>query len=266
MTANQIKFAELREQQRHNRVSERHEHRDVNSRRLSAESAWETAQANSRNATTNWFSYLEQARANKAQESLKAQSQEETARHNVEMESQGRSTISEQVRHNFETEGINWFNATQTQRNAERQSSASLIQAENARDANDIRRSELSETIRRNSAWMNLEQANIGLGYAKIAQSDRALAETRRHNAVGETREGAYASQMVRETIRHNRAAESNEGTRATAAATSAKAAESTAASKAKLVGSEKVRNYSLAAGSVLNGIRGVVDIYGGIK
>lgn len=225
MTANQIAYAKHREDVRHNRVSERHEHRDVQSRELQAKSAWSQAGT-------------AQIRA------------EEDARHNRETESaqwwMNRATITEQQRANQEKERISWYDAMSN--DAYRRSTAQAqhrtvdvaernaltawhklgVDELNARTAaykaeqtartadaqaraNEIRSAELAETIRQNKAWLGFNYAN--------------LSETGRTHRANESIQSAYNAAVTAESRRHNVESEKVATSQAISAAKQAAAA-----------------------------------------
>lgn len=197
MTANQIAYAKHREEARHNRVSEAHEHRDVSSReQTAAANYWQAATASAR-AT-------EEARHNKAVEN-------QTAWFN-------RAQIGEQERANREKEQISWYSATSedayrrstatsqmrqasvAERNAttqwmqlgneEMKARASLLQAQASHRQAKVREDELSETIAQNARY-------LGLQYSQ-------LAEAQRHNLASEGITSSYNAGTLAESFRHN--------------------------------------------------------------
>lgn len=204
MTANQIEYAKHLETGRHNRVSERHEHQDVQSRRM-------TAEANQRNATTNWFAAQEQQRHNYNTESATFAANAELVRHNMESEKVAGLQASETARHNKATErtalygAINqatYWNRTASaklqeigvaQRNADTnrmQAESAKMQAHAAATNAATRQSELAESIRRNSLDYNARMANVNLGYGQLSELNRSNVvremETARHNVEAE--------------------------------------------------------------------------------
>lgn len=182
MTANQINLAKLREERRHNRVSERHEHQDVLSRSI-------TAQAADRNATTNWWSAQEQGRHNLETERVSSFSANALADYqNV----QGQALLRQAsvAERNADT---NYRNATTSERlatvsekdlaNKYRSSVAAESQAATASRNAATRESELAASI-----LMNNKQ--VALGYSQLAEARRhsqaTEAETKRANLISE--------------------------------------------------------------------------------
>lgn len=100
MTSNQIAYNQHLETQRHNRVSEIHEHQDVRSRRMSA-------QASVSQAETARMRQIEEARANAAKEQINWFDSYENQRHNIASERQQKyqtDTVSRDTRYKIDTE------------------------------------------------------------------------------------------------------------------------------------------------------------------
>lgn len=261
MTANQIEYAKHLETGRHNRVSERHEHQDVQSRRM-------TAEANQRNATTNWFAAQEQQRHNYNTESATFAANAEVERHNRESERLTGSQLSESVRHNRATERTALYGAVSqsnywnrsigaklkeisvAERNADTnrmQAESSRVQARAAARNAATRQSELAESIRRNSLDYSAKMAQVNLGYGQ-------LAETTRSNQARET-----------ENLRHNVESEKVATSQAMSSARQADAAKQnaeTGRTKANIdrynATSNRINAYAnvgRAAGSVISGV-----------
>lgn len=234
MTANQINYAKLKEEVRHNRVSERHEHQDVRTRRLGAQTAA--------------YSATESARHNRETEQINWWNAREATRHNQEVESTNWFNAQESRRHNQEVEQTNWFNVRTTTAESQRhnaameqlegkkldierdyrtaQSSALLRQATQAARANEIRSYEAetsrynAETNRRNAETRENELAasisavrqNVGVDYARIAESRRhneaSELETQVHNRNTEHQTSMANTFNLMEQTRHNIASE----------------------------------------------------------
>lgn len=181
MTANQIAYAKHLEESRHNRVSEVHEHQDVQTRKFVA--------------NTGWYSAKEQARHNMEQERVNWW---DTKTRNAENE-----------RHNREDERTKLFSANALRDFQINQSEALLRQA-----ATSERQAQVAEenarTNARNAATRENELAasiravnkNVGLGYSQ-------LQETSRHAKAQEYIDTGKALFGTAETIRHNMASES---------------------------------------------------------
>lgn len=204
MTANQIAFARHKEESRHNRVSERHEHRSI-----------------------------EQQGARYAEE----------ARHNQETERVNWWSAQEQGRHNQATEATAQFSANALRDFQINQSEALLRQAGVAERRADIDYADLANKYRtsvanarnaatneRNAATREAElrqsivatNASIGLGYSQLAEQTRAAQAREAEN---------YRSNVanLEELSRHNVATEEIGSTQAGAAETQAAASKSRA-------------------------------------
>lgn len=230
MTANQIAYAKHLEERRHNRVSERHEHRDVESRSLTAAANWWQASTASKRA-------VEEGRHNRAEEErnwwLNRAATAETQRHNEAQEYLQGIQAAETRRHNESQEGVAWFSANAlrnyqlnqseallrqaavAERNAdsqtriaasnEQQARAALLNAmTNQRNA-DTRLSELAASIGMNSA-------RVAADYASIAESQRASMarqdEINRSNRINEMLQSERDYFSYTEQQRHNRQTE----------------------------------------------------------
>lgn len=176
MTANQIAYAKHREESRHNLVSERHEHQDVKSRRLTAEAAGRNALANSmnaetnaRNATTNWWAAQEQGRHNLETERISQYSADATRAFQLQ---QGEALLR-QAAVSERQASVSEANSQSMAKQAEAAVRQAAIAAQNA----TTRENELAASIRAN-------QRQVALGYAQ-------LSENRRHNQ-------AYESEISR--------------------------------------------------------------------
>lgn len=180
MTANQIAYAKHLEERRHNRVSERHEHQDVLTRRQVADTGWYSAR--------------------------------EAARHNVEQEKinwwDKRTGHAETQRHNLEDERTKLFSANALRDYQINQSEALLRQA-----ATSERQAQVAEenarTNARNATTRESELAasiqavnkNVGLGYSQ-------LSEAIRHSKRQEYLDAGKTMFTTAETVRHNMATE----------------------------------------------------------
>lgn len=179
MTSNQLEFAKIQETGRHNRVQEKHEHRDVESRAR-------TARASELQAQSSWFSA------------------QEAKRHNVEQEAvnwfTGREQISELQRHNRATESLSKW---QTEIDQQYKRDYIGVQQRNATVA------ERTATVAERNAstnWINAltssRQADISKQVADTREGE--LRETMRHNKLSES----LASGQLAESVRHNVAQE----------------------------------------------------------
>lgn len=195
MTANQINLAKVREEARHNRVSERHEHEDVASRRLSANASYLTAQAQDRNATTNWWAAKEQGRHNLETERVSAYSADALASFQLK---QGEALLRQAAVAEREADTrvrealVKERQASVAERdlaNRYRSSVAQQTQAEVAKQNTQIRRDELAASILAN-------QRQVALGYSQLAESKR------------------HAQAVESETMRANMATEGINATR----------------------------------------------------
>lgn len=165
MTANQIKYNEYLENARHNRVSERHEHRQVGAQEL-------------------------QAQASHMQALTAQATQEEQARHNVANENynwwQGFNSLIESKRHNQESERISQYSADTDRQIREGELAVKRETLADRQRQTDIAQQD-AET-RMFSALTSRQQ--IGLGYAQLAETARhsqaVEAETARANRAAE--------------------------------------------------------------------------------
>nr|AVX53394.1 putative ORF1 [Marmot picobirnavirus] len=222
MTRNQIALAELRESHRHNVVSERHEHKDVQSRTSQAASAKLQAETAARQATINWWSAQEQARHNLVGEqvdflkygSLAALQQKQgdaaltTASASAVQAETSRNSLLESIRHNTAIESL-----TQAQQSEMHRAN---VASESARAK------ELRERIRSAKASESLTGAQI--------------AESRRHSTTME----ALSGSELAESIRHNAALENVSKSQATSTRMSARAEQQRAISDATRASASK--------------------------
>lgn len=250
MTRNQIALAAHKEVVRHNRVSERHEHRDVVTRERLADASVSQAESAARNATTNWWLAQETQRANQAKE-------QETLRHNVTTEQ-------------LQSYGL------MTQASAmQDQARAALRQAAAAEINAATRQSELAESIRHNQAFEQYQvdslkettrhnKSSESIGYAQVAESRRSamaqesisrsrLSEDIRHNMVGEDVARSQAINAARQTTINQQRAVSD-ATRASASMMQAEAAKSNVTVNAVNAGANVFRSVSSLATSILRG------------
>lgn len=180
MTANQIAYAKHLEESRHNRVSEVHEHQDVQTRKRAAETGWYSAR--------------------------------ETARHNVEQEKLNwwdkQTGHAETQRHNKEEERTKLFSANALRDFQINQSEALLRQAASSErqaqvSEENARTNALNARTRQNELAASIQAVNknVGLGYSQLAESQR-------HNVKQEHTEVGKVLFPTVETIRHNQAVE----------------------------------------------------------
>lgn len=213
MTANQINYAKHREDVRHNRVSEIHEHRKIG---ISERAQTETERHNREGETINWFQSREAARHNVVSESQFSdqlaetrranQAREyETHRSNVAQESEARrshlanealqgSSLAESIRHNR-------IGETETARHNLASESYNLSQLTQ-------RRRELEESARHNReqeriSWYDASAAQIR-AQASMRSAEAAIQQAgTRHLEVQNTYD--MQSRQLVETSRHNR-------------------------------------------------------------
>lgn len=216
MTANQIAYSKHLEEARHNRVSERHEHYDTRTRRMTAitgaKSLEETQRHNTETERLNWWTATE------------------SQRHNQEVERQNwwnmQTTAAENRRHNTVTEAqrsLEIENDSQYKRDTawaqQMQASAAMRRAETAQyDAETSRMN--AETNSRNATTRENELAasisavrqNVGVQYANIAEQRRhsqaVESETAQHNRTSEMLGVDQMWRTTEETVRHNQAME----------------------------------------------------------
>lgn len=204
MTANQIAYSKVREDTRHNVVSERQKDRDL--------------AIGERTAA-----------ANELQAATAARRQSEDARHNLESERQNwfniTATTQENRRHNQEQERINWFSAQSEDTGRQRQAAVSERQATvaerqatvaergasvNERNAATNEANAVSNRIQaeasRTSASAALRTSEANLMNAQTNQN--SLAESMRHNLIAEGETKRHNTALESEQMRSNRMGE----------------------------------------------------------
>lgn len=257
MTANQIAYYKAREDARHNRVSEVHEHQDVHSRKVTAQAAERTSLANSmnaetnaRNATTNWWAAQEQGRHNLETERVSQFSASALADYQLK---QGeallrQAAVSERQADTAARQAlVAERNATVNERNLAnlyRNSVANETQAQVSRLNAATRQQELAASIS-----MNAKQ--VALGYSQ-------LAETRRHANVTEAQNAQNIRLTTAETKRHNQAQEainrySNQSGRMQAEASASQATSASRNATSNRISA--VGNVIGATGNVVSGV-----------
>lgn len=207
MTANQIAYAKLREDSRHNRESEKAGHLTAQASwsqaRTAASRAAEEGRHNLETERVNWWNVQEGARHNRAQESTNAFMAESQARFNsTQAQTLMRNALvnernadlryhelAESIRHN------SWYEAEQGRHNL------ALEELEKRRQ---------DETKRSNLAQEDIGRSNISLGYANVGLGYSRLSEETRTN---KARESLSRSQLA-EDVRAAKAAEANAATR----------------------------------------------------
>lgn len=244
MTANQIAFNAYVESNRHNLASE-----DIE--RSKAQSSAEQARAATSQAATAAARQMEDARHNLADEDI---------RRGTLVVSQG--TLSESIRHNAQME----TEAMRHNKSAEMIAQGQLAESARHNIASEgISRDTLKETSRHNVSLEDISrgqtrvQREVGLAQAAASQ---ASAEASKMQA-------EVAGRRATEEARHNLVAESisdrdafSHRQSSNADVLKGRAAESQAATKAELAPSEKFRNYTSAAASIISG---AMKIAGGL-
>lgn len=183
MTANQIAYAKHLEESRHNRVSERHEHQDVHTRRQQAQTGWYSAR--------------------------------ETARHNAEQERVNWWSAQEVGRHNLADERTKQFSANALRDFQLNQSEALLRQAGAAERQGDVAYENMLVN-RRNAATSEANTklrsdelaASIAANNQKIALGYSELGELKRHQQETEYVNRGNTLFTLAEMTRHNQAQE----------------------------------------------------------
>lgn len=182
MTANQINYARQREDARHNRVSERHEHGQL-------EVAQRTVAAKELETEISKLRQQEEGRHNREQERINwwstTENVAETQRHNKESENQGWANIDTQRRHTERSDTT-----------AERQAAVAERTATTAE--RQLALNAIDTQSRRIQAGAAVTQANAGMQQAVNAAG--SLAESIRHNQVveGESHRANVVSEAIR--------------------------------------------------------------------
>lgn len=178
MTQNQIRYAEHLENQRHNKVSEAHEHYDVfSNKRKSADAAVRTAASKEEANRINWFATKEQQRSNLAREEETFRSNRakelETSRSNLEREKI--SAVANEInRQHFVNQDEATFRRLDTEWNQlENQRNLTAEQVRHNYALEGLTEMQHKETARANLANENISKSNIGLGYSQLAEASR---------------------------------------------------------------------------------------------
>lgn len=268
MTANQINYAKHKEEVRHNLISERHEHQDVQTRRQQARTAQFTAQENQRH--------------NQEQEAINWWSNRETQRHNQEQEATNwfnvRTVTGETERHNRQTELLQQQNQESEMAYRRDSAWAQMIQASATGRANEIAAKQAqiqenraesermnAETNRMNATTRQNELAasisavrqNVGLGYAQISETTRhnqaqeAETSTHNRNVEHETQTNNWLLRV--EDQRHNLATESVAQQNATSAASQAASAKKQADAASRNATSNRIVAVAKGFDTALN-------------
>lgn len=257
MTANQIALAKVREEGRHNRVSERHEHIDVRSRQRTALANSLNAETNARNATTNWWAAQESARHNLATERVSEYSAKALRDYQL---SQSEALLRQAA--------VGERQASVAERNAfstERQAAVSERQVGVAEKdlANKYRSSVANELNAQSSSRQaavaemlvgvrNREiAANLMMNQRQVALGYEQLAEQARHSKASERITDTHNLRTRAETKRHNEAMEFVDTTEMYHSAERARAATSQADSAARNATSNRIAAF----GSVASGV-----------
>lgn len=258
MTANQISYARQREEARHNRVSERHEHRDVESRRISAlaaDSQAATASArlaedtrhNQEGERINWFATQEEAQERRRHnmttegtELFKAQTDRESKLGQLLVSQRQVATQERQATSREREVGVQErqleLNRRDTQSRAT-QAYASLLGAQ----ASGL------------NAQASMQQASAALKQAETAQmreftNQSALSESIRHSKAVEMETARANRTKEQEVARHNVQQEAIDVMKANAAETQA--------------GAAKIRAYAQALGVTFDIAKNIAAAY----
>lgn len=215
MTANQIKYAEHKENARHNVVMEGEEKSRTQSQAL-------TSQANWWQAATASARLEEDSRHNRRSEFFTQQQLSETYRSNLANESIKLKQHQESVRHNQASEEVDWFKANTQDRYNQAMLKINQLGAEAQMRAAQAREaSALASSMQADAALKRLavEEKNSAIRYAELLESQRANkareVENTRHNKASEslgyydvTRQTGLGYSRLSEDIRHNMANE----------------------------------------------------------
>lgn len=189
MTANQINYARVREDRRHNLISEKHEHEDVRTRRM-------TAGANVSQAETARLRQSEDARHNRMSERFN------TEKLNIES--------AETRRHNAATEDVQRFSALaesiykqskaqfESRQAAVSEREASVRERQAAVSEREVSSRERMESVERSKAHSQYLAALASQEQAKVAG---VRAETEKSQLAESIR---HAQAVEHETSRHN--------------------------------------------------------------
>lgn len=278
MTANQIAYAKHLEESRHNRVSERHEHADVQTRRMGAETNWFAAQAKASNDSRVTDESIRHNRATEDYNRWQTQfTTAELTRHNQAMENVQYLNALESQRHNQEQERTQFYSANALREfqlnqseallrqaytsermaaaaelNAKfsgQQASASLKQAEAS-----LRNAAVNETNARTrqnelAASIAMNSAQVGLGYSQLAESKRAHMQaeiTQARNVTG----------TLSETRRHNEAMESINSSQAGTARMNAHTNQRNASTNSYNAKTQRGNAVTNAIGTAVNAVK----------
>lgn len=223
MTTNQLEFAKIQETGRHNRVTERHEHRDVESRRISANAAAlqaatsqqslaETRRHNVETENINWFTSRENVselqRHNRASEALSAwqnQIDEQYKKDYIGVQQRNAAVAERQANVSERNASTNWYNALTQARVAETQESNAytnrLQHYESVRHnkaSESLGYSQLSESVRHNQATEGIQSRQASVAERNALVNWGNLLETRKQTQV--SKQIANAKQSEAET------------------------------------------------------------------
>lgn len=194
MTTNQIAFNKHLEEKRHNRISEIHEHQDVQSRRT-------TALAAQSQAATAASRLVEDSRANREKERVNWYNAQETARHNLRLEDLSQyntDRITGETRYKTDTEA--------RLKEIDQQIERDRLDVERHR-AQSQRISSLASDIAARAQSLNAS-TNVQNLQEVVRHNQQVELETRRSNMNNEL----IRSLANAENIRHNSVSESQSG------------------------------------------------------
>lgn len=211
MTNNQINYAKLKEDQRHNVVTERIGQHQADSSRMQA--------------YTGMLNWQEQARHNRAGEQQARSQLQESIRHNVADESYNLQQLAERKRsaqaqeaetnrHNLETESVQRYSALENVRLGEMNARSQLIQAQSSARQADTAQFRAETDLAKSIADINLNTARQREVERSNLYNEALLKlqmnEQQRHNLASEK----LTSNQQREAERHNVATETQAGTK----------------------------------------------------
>lgn len=220
LTTQQVAYAKVLEERRHNREAERltGQANQINQQQADTASRGQVEQGrhNVETERTNWWSAQETQRHNVQQEMLNAFQAQSTAR----LQSAQAEGVLRQA-------GVAERQATVSERNAELRANelAESIRHNQVYEMESQRHNQYQESIwtrqqneaeRANRASEGISRSQVGLGYAQLAESSRSnrVGEALRHQQISEMQRANQAQESIattrnRETARSNRAVES---------------------------------------------------------
>lgn len=250
MTKNQIEYNRLLETKRSNQANEELTRiRDERAHSLGKATLAETSRYHSADIGVRQASLDEQIRSNKVRES-------ETVRSNLAKE-------AETYRSNVAKEMENYRSNVAREKETARSNRASEYnKARQLALDTEIRRGQLTETIRSNKAHEAINWANVDVGYQNVALGRSQLTETMRRNQVQESQEASRIAEQHRmNTLTANQKARelAIRQQSADVAAYDSESRRIQAETQRSTARSERVRNYSSAVSSVVPIIGGAV-------